>query len=269
MNLLTLFFSLLTATAPIAITAEVEKASADPVWGSLQEILDLGIVEMKFKGKYGEFFHNAFNYKAFKNNEKGQELIKKQIELLKKIKPPTNRFDKLSFWMNAYNFYTVVEINKNFPIKSMKDLGWKNRVHNINGTLYSLDHIEHKIIRPMGDPKIHFSINCASVSCPNLAKEIFKARGIGLQMKALVSNAYKNPLHARLEGGDLQMTKLLDWFDDDFEAHPYKSQEGFIKTFAPPALQKKIDGWITYNWALNNSENIQAAMKKLGAEELK
>ena len=116
----------------------------------------------------------------------------------------------------------------------------------------------------MGEPKIHFAINCASVSCPSLNDKIFQADTVGLELKKLTENAFKNPLHIRPDGGDVEVTKLMDWFGDDFKVAPFKSKEGFLKRYAPEALQKDVDGYITYNWDLNSPENVANAMKKLG-----
>jgi hypothetical protein len=273
MNALLLLLTLLVAggdhktVSTEAAPTQAAEVKEDPIWASFQKMLDLGIKEINYTGKYGDFSHNAYDYKALKNSSEGQGFLKSQQELLKKTVAPGGRFDKLAFWMNAYNFFTLVEINSNYPVKSMKDIGWKKKHHSINGTMYSLDQIEHKIIRPMKDPRIHFAVNCASVSCPSLSPKVFVGKGVGLQMNDLVKNAFKNPLHFRLDGGDLQSTKLLDWFGGDFKVALYGSKEKFINKFAPAPLKKSVDGWISYDWDLNNPENIKSAMKKLGVTE--
>ena len=241
--------------------------SEDPVWGAYQKILVLGVKENTYIGSHGEFIHSAFDYKSINKSEGAQKLFRGQISLLKKTKAPSNRFEKLSFWMNAYNFFTLVEVNRELPVKSMKDIGWKNKRHNVNGSLYSLDQIEHKILRPMGDPRIHFAINCASVSCPSLSPKIFTPKAIGLQMNILVENSLKNPLHLTLKRGRLYTTKLLDWFAKDFNAAPFGSPQKFINKYAPSTLKKSLKGWISYDWKLNSVENIDKAMKKLGVKE--
>ena len=269
MNAFILFLTLLLAGSPEAVPTQAESTPEDPVWGSFQKVLDIGIKELKFKGKYGEFTHNAFDYKKLKNSSDGQALLKKQLELLKKTPAPTRSLDKLAFWMNAYNFFTVIEINNNFPVESMKDIGWRKVHHNVNGKNYSLDQIEHEIIRPLNDPRIHFAVNCASVSCPSLSSKIFVGQGIGRQMNELVYNAFKNPLHIRLEDGELQMTKLLDWFGKDFKIFPYKGTAKFIEKYAPKELHEDIEGWIKYDWDINDPEHVLKAIEKLGAKQIK
>jgi hypothetical protein len=230
----------------------------DQIWLSYGEILKANIVELSFTGDTGEFSHNAFNYKGV-----NQARLQAQIKLLKTVKVPSNRFEKLAFWINAYNFFTIVDVTSNLPVKSMKDIGWKKSHHNVNGINYSLDHIEHKIIRPMLDPRIHFAVNCASVSCPGLKATPFTSQGIRLELSQQTQNALKNPLHLRLNDGDLTATKLFDWFGEDFDNSFYKNPEGFIKKYAPFSLQKDIELWIDYNWQLNTPENVKKALYKL------
>ncbi|MCM8533508.1 MAG: DUF547 domain-containing protein, partial [Lentisphaeraceae bacterium] len=141
---------------------------AEDTWHNYSKVLKSGIVPLNFSGPNGKFQHNAFDYNVIATDNENQKSLKAQIQVLKEIAIPTNRYDKLSFWINAYNFFTIVDVTNNLDEDSMKDIGWKNKHHIINGNKYSLDQIEHEIIRPMNDPRIHFAVNCASVSCPGL-----------------------------------------------------------------------------------------------------
>ena len=239
-------------------------AKEDPTWSSFQEILDIGIQKNYYSGKYGQFTHNAFDYKLLISHKDFNKLIQDQRIKLIATKPPSNRYDKLAFWINAYNFFTIVEVSENYPVDSMKDIGWKKIRHNIGGSKYSLDAIEHKILRPMGEPKIHFAINCASVSCPSLHDKVFNATNVGVTLKELTQNSLKNPLHVQVDGDEVDVTKLFNWFGEDFEIHPFKEKENFIKRYAPKELHKEIDGYLNYNWELNTPKNIKKSMKELG-----
>lgn len=255
-------FILILFLFPGALSAEESKESS--LWQPYQKILDIGIKKNSYSGPLGKFTHNAFDYKLLKNHKDYNRLIHDQRTLLIKSTPPSNRYEKLAFWINAYNFFTIVDVCENFPIESMKDLGWKNTRHNVGGTKYSLDDIEHKILRPIQEPKIHFAINCASVSCPSLHEKVFEAKSVGLTMKKLTENAFKNPLHLQVNGDEIEVTKLFSWFEEDFEIPPFDRKENFIKRYTPPKLHKKVDGYLVYNWELNTPENIEKAMKLPG-----
>jgi hypothetical protein len=163
---------------------------------------------------------------------------------------------KLSFWINAYNAYTVKLIVSKYPVKSIKDTGslfqsaWSKKFISLFDMMYSLDDIEHKIIRKnFKEPRIHFAVNCASIGCPNLLLEPFVATTLDIQLdnaaKAFLRDTTKN----KLKGDTLLLSKIFDWYGDDF----IKS-DGSVKAFVGKyiKLPKKLDiGFMSYDWALN------------------
>jgi hypothetical protein len=83
---------------------------------------------------------------------------------------PTKSWSKnatLAYWINAYNAYTVKLILDNYPTKSIKDINdpWGKKFFSLE-IKYSLEEIEHEILRKMNEPRIHFAINCASFLVP-------------------------------------------------------------------------------------------------------
>src|SRR5207247_626169 len=79
--------------------------------------------------------------------------------------------DRLAYWLNAYNAFTLHAILAEYPITSV----WKTRNgqffqrrrHVAGGRAVSLDDIEHEILRgQFAEPRIHFAINCGSNGCP-------------------------------------------------------------------------------------------------------
>lgn len=238
--------------------SEKKKAEGSPTipiskdsWNSYQIILNDFLKVKTFKGQYGSYTHNLFDYDSFKKSKTSAQLLKGQNDVLKDIIIPKDSSKALTFWINAYNYLTLVEVYRHYPTKSMKDIGWKNKVHSIGGSLYSLDEIEHKIIRPMKEPRIHFAINCASISCPSLKSKIYTVENLDKELSEQTQNALKNPLHLKIVNADLHVTELFDWFEEDFEIDPYGSVEGFIASYAPKELQKPVEDWIDYNWQLN------------------
>jgi len=102
--------------------------------------------------------------------------------------------EKLAYWINAYNAFTVKLIVDNYPLESIKDLNptiaiptvstiWTKKWFQIGGEDFSLDRIEHKILRKeFEEPRIHFAVNCASFSCPPLRNEAFVAEKVDQQL---------------------------------------------------------------------------------------
>ena len=221
------------------ITQQVTFAEDDSTfWDSYQDILNSAVTVNTFTSIDGDFVHTSVNYEKIKNDPELQEKIRHQLEELETVKAPEGEKHKLAFWINAYNFFTIVDVVNNYPITGMKKIGWKSKHHEIEGTLYSLDNIEHNVIRPLADPRIHFAINCASVGCPSLKAEIFDGNQIDTQLDKVVTNALKNPLHLRIVNNKLNTTQLFKWFNKDFESGGYEGVADFVNRFAPERLRK-------------------------------
>ena len=128
------------------------------------------------------------NYNGFKTDSK---TLQNYIELLKTYQPTENwtKTDKLAYWINAYNALTIDLILRNYPTKSIKDIKspWDQRLWKFGDKWQNLNDIEHKILRKMNEPRIHFAIVCASVSCPKLQNEAF----IASKLEAQLTNATK------------------------------------------------------------------------------
>ncbi len=241
------------------------RSSKIEFWDDYQSVLQSSVTKKLYLSKDGTFYHSSIDYKKIKNDPKITSQINAQLEKLKSANPPETQKKKLAFWINAYNFFTIVDVINNYPVSSMKKIGWKNNHHNICGKLFSLDDMEHKMLLPLGDPRVHFAINCASVGCPALNIIIYTFDSLDKQLDNAVINALKNPLHLRSMGKDtVHTTKLFKWFKKDFENDRYKGTKGFINAFAPQRLKgaSKISPKIDYDWNLNTKENVQKKMEE-------
>ena len=229
------------------------------------KILENVVGEKEYSLDGLKFTHTYVDYKKLKESSALQTLLKQQLQLFAKAQPPTEKQAKLSFWINAYNFFTLVDVQSHFPIKSMKKIGWKKKHHIVNGKRLSLDKIEHSLIRPLGEAKVHFAMNCASVGCPTLRPKPYTPQNLQAELVASVKNSLKNPLHLRSHDGwffsskGVSASKIFTWFRKDF-----KSVEGFINSFAPKSLaNKKVYTNIDYNWSLNTKSNVLKAFAEL------
>ena len=163
---------------------------------------------------------------------------------------------------------------REYSVKSMREIGWENKRHQVESQEYSLDEIENKILRPIKDPRIHFAINCASTSCPSLRTTAYSANNINSELDESVKNALRSPMHIQLKkdfwGNQyLSTTKLFQWFKDDFKVEPYESEKGFIHNYAPAEYKRlNINANLVYNWDLNNEENIDKHLKSISEAKI-
>lgn len=267
-------FLCLTLSCFLVTPHGLAQGSGGNLWSPYQKLLTLVIEKLDYKVEPKLSFFSTGVDMVKLRSKGGKALIKSQVESLKKAFIPKTKVEQLAFWINAYNFFTLLEIQTHPKIESMKDLGWKRKIFQVGTKKYSLDQIEHEIVRPLGEPRIHFVINCASVGCPSLLPEVLSAQKLEKQLQTGTFNALKNPLHARMEklilrGNRLNVTKLFSWFGDDFKVKPYGSIEGFLKAFVPSHLKKEGDNYstsISYDWNLYSTRNIKAKMKELAKE---
>jgi hypothetical protein len=132
----------------------------------------------------------------------------------------------------------------------------------IAGQERSQDQIEHEMIRPMGDARIHFAVNCAARSCPPLWPEAYTADAVDEQLDRAVRNLLGSPAHFAVERAGqstVRLNKVLDWYKDDFGGI-----DG-LRTFLAPFLavddaellqdrSTRVD-FFDYDWTLNDIEH--------------
>jgi len=205
--------------------------------------------------------HGVVDYAGFK---KDQAKLKNYLQVLEetnvqKLSPD----EQLAFYINAYNAWTIELVLSDYPgIYSIKDLGsfwsspWKKEIVLVDGKVLSLDDIEHGIIRPQfQDPRIHFAVNCASKSCPPLSSNPYEGKTINEQLDAATKSFINNPQRNRLDGKTLYVSKIFDWYGEDFK-------EGIIDFFlkyAASDLKTKLEAnrgqikikYLDYDWSLN------------------
>lgn len=167
-----------------------------------------------------------------------------------------NKREKLAFYINAYNILAIKMVLDHWPVRSIKDVGsffspvWKKDAGKIGGKTVTLHEIEHEILRPMGEPRIHMAIVCASLSCPDLRNEPFSAARLEEQLEDQARQFFNNRgKGVSNEGNSMRVSKILDWFAEDFG-----DPMAFIRHYRPnlPA-DVAIEGFLPYNWLLNGS----------------
>jgi hypothetical protein len=188
--------------------------------------------------------------------------------------PTTSREVQLAFWINAYNAVTVKGILREYPTSSIRNhtaklFGyniWKDLQLLVSGKPYSLDAMEHEILRKMGEPRIHFAIVCASVGCPPLRNEAYVAARIDQQLtdNAQVFFADPSKLQFDVNAGTLEVSPILSWFAADFGANAAE-QLRIVAPYMPAAAQALAGGgrarvsYLDYDWGLNDQAKLGRA----------
>jgi Protein of unknown function, DUF547 len=192
------------------------------------------------------------------------------------------RDERLAFWINAYNAFTLRAIVDHYPIRApWLTLQPRNSIRQIDGVwtkltwraagrTLTLDDIEHKILRlEFKEPRVHFAINCASVGCPPLAADPYRAGTLDAQLDAAARNYLASAQGLRIQGDTLLVSKILEWYGEDFVARfapnaagtavrLERAVRGVIERFGPPAaadIARKPTTrirFLDYDWSLND-----------------
>ena len=165
------------------------------------------------------------------------------------------KHEKMAYWINAYNAFTIQLILDNMPIKSIMEINggkaWDLKFIKIGSKTLSLNNIEHDILRAKyKDPRIHFAVNCASVSCPKIKNSAFTANELENQLnqmaKSFINNSDKNSLSPQ----KIEISKLFDWYKDDFIKTG--SVIDYLNKFSSTKVNSNASiSFKTYNWNLN------------------
>lgn len=193
--------------------------------------------------------------------------LKAYIRELEKIEIGNyNRDEQFAFWLNLYNAVTVDLVLDAYPVDSIRDVGgglfskgpWDDKVTTVSGVPLTLNDIEHRILRPIwNDPLVHYGVNCASVSCPNLLEKAYTGENVYELLRENARDYVNSPRGVRIEGSRVVASKIYNWYREDFGG----SEAGVIshlRQHAAPALSARLDAVdgidaYEYDWKLNDA----------------
>lgn len=219
------------------------------------------------------------NYTALHGSRQDRQLLTRYLNTLSKANPSmkASKDGKLAFWINAYNALTVHGILREYPTSSIRNhtarfFGyniWKNLYLNVAGRGYSLDHIEHQILRKMDEPRIHFAIVCASISCPRLLNQAYSAANVDAQLETNAKDFFGRSQNFRYDARARRfyLSSILDWFGEDF-GNSQSAQLRRISKWLPDSGSKSAAAsgsgsvsFVEYNWNLNDQKSRRAARR--------
>jgi len=251
--------------------------SASDVAASLQRMI------LRLKGKYLSEDGKSVDYQGLRNDDLFLEFENHVDQLYTVNLDELNEAQLKSFFINVYNILTIHGLCKCDPLpSSVTDVKnfWKSTAYIINNLEFSLDAIEHGILRgnkphPSAlsptfsesdprrkyamkecDPRIHFVLNCGAKSCP--AVSVYKETNL----ENSLNNAARNFVNdnVRAEGNDLHISKLFLWYGSDFgennkEIIRWMCQ--YLSESSAESVQQLLDSgklsikYETYDWLIN------------------
>ncbi len=219
--------------------------------------------------------HDGFvDYQAFRQAPE----FAVYLDALARFDPAVlGRDDRLAFWINAYNAYTIALILKHNETESIRNINkslgifkglgpWNERIAVIDGRAYGLDHIEQKIIRPeFREPRIHFALVCAAIGCPPLRTEAY----VGDRLDAQLDDQARIFLVETPEKNRVDVENRRVFVSEVFRFRDYENDFGgndaaigrYIAQFWPAGPERDVLesgafelSYTHYDWTLNSVE---------------
>lgn len=184
--------------------------------------------------------------------------------------------ERLAFWINVYNAYTIEQVNAHHERESIrnirKTLGlfplkgpWSERTVRAAGRTLTLDELEHEILRRrFREPRIHFALVCAALGCPPLRSEAYAGPRIDEQLDDqarifLLRSPEKNRIDVAT--GTVWVSPILVWYQEDFGG-TREALGRFLARYRPEGPERALllSGRFrlretAYDWTLNGVGN--------------
>jgi hypothetical protein len=201
--------------------------------------------------------------------------------------------ERIAYLINAYNAYTLETVIDHYPIRgtgffekllkpkrfafpsnSIRHIDgvFDGITHRVMGREMTLDDIEHSHLRAEHDePRIHFALVCAALSCPPLRGEAYRGERLDEQLddqgRRFLNDARLNRFDP--DSGEVHLSRIFDWFGDDFHSYAgsataYEGDESingvlnFIGRYLPGRIvdflkegEYEVD-FLDYDWTLND-----------------
>lgn len=209
------------------------------------------------------------NYRGLKESTSDMASLDSYLNTLStaNLKASSKRESQLSFWINAYNAVTLHGILREYPTKSIRKhtsrFGGYNIWHDyqlvVGSQSISLDSIEHKVLRKMNEPRIHFAIVCASIGCPRLLNEAYVPDRLEEQLDRNTKDFFARSQNFRYDSAKRRfyLSAILNWFATDFGDNR-KAQLKTMAKWLPSAPARKAAeentvrvSFLSYDWDLN------------------
>ena len=201
----------------------------------------------------------GITYTAVDYGEWSQDpLHEKAMKSLRAINPAQLTEDeRMAYWINAYNLLTVDLIVTTQEKKSIRNLGnfiisvWRKHRWNLFDGTYTLHNIEHDILRPLNDGRIHFAINCASLSCPDLRRTPYAGEELEEQLQEQTAYFINNPTKGfTWHAEKAVLSAVFNWYLKDFGGRD--GVQNLIKEETGEDVREASRvKFMHYDWSLN------------------
>lgn len=204
------------------------------------------------------------DYRAWK--EKDEDALRAVVRRLSSLDlRNATPLEVKAYWINVYNAVTLQAVLEFHPLKSIRDKAtadynvWNDYPFTVGGRTFTLNQIEHEVLRPLGDPRIHAAINCASLGCPPLRNEAYVPARLEEQLESQTRVWLDDPARGiRVkEGGVVAVSEIFNWFGNDFGPDLPARLRWISRYLRDPAMREAVTRRgarveaLPWDWTLN------------------
>ena len=161
-----------------------------------------------------------------------------------------------AFYINAYNIIVIKQVVVFYPIEKPFDVNgfFDNIKHIVSNKEYTLDELEKGIVIPsFSDPRIHFALVCAAKGCPKIQHQAFRPETVEEDLESIAKEVINDPFFVKYENGTLNLSKIFDWYANEFEAK--SSLIAYINQYREEPIPESVKiEYNEYDWSLNDEK---------------
>ncbi len=170
------------------------------------------------------------------------------------------REQALAFHINAYNALALAGvldegIPADFATLWKRAAFFRFRGITVDGQRTNLYDYENRVILPLGEPRVHFALNCMVRACPRLPQIPFRAETLEASLDAAAREFFASDLHLRVDpvAGTVGVSAILDFYTRDFapSGRPADLIPYINRYRSPPVPPGSRLRFIPYDWTVN------------------
>ena len=188
------------------------------------------------------------------------------VAYVERVSPATapelfpRRADVLAYHLNAYNALAMrgvidENVTDGFTSFFKRQFFFRLRKVTVGGQSMSLSTYENDVIRPLGEPRVHFALNCMVRSCPRLPHDAYRADELEAQLEAAAREFLNDPRNVRVEAAarEVWLSAILDFYTEDFAPDGKReSLIAYVNRYRDEPIDAKLAvKFIPYDWTLN------------------
>ena len=203
---------------------------------------------------------------AFKDISENPASLYRMVAYISQTSPEkypgrfTNPEDRMAYYLNSYNalaMYGVISYKFPSDFYSFSDRAkfFAFTHFTVGGQEISLYDYENEVIRPLGDPRVHFALNCMVKACPRLPQTPFRAEDLDSTLNALTLEFVNHPRHVQVveSAHRVRLSEIFSLYEDDFVNPKIASSliEYINRYRTSPIDETFAVEFIPYDWTVN------------------